>query len=102
MNLKEKYESYFTEARPCQDSLKGQFGLFAVGKMIAGTACASFISSSSFECTNDYDSECTILSKNTIPMLVFVVNEPEPLNITFRSNMPITFFISEFTSNRFY
>ena len=99
MNLKEKYESYFTEARPCQDSLKGQFGLFAVGKMIAGTACASFISSS-FECTNDYDSECTILSKNTIPMLVFVVNEPESLNITFRSDMHITFFTSEST-NRF-
>ena len=43
-----------------------------------------------------------ILSKSNIPMLVFfVVNEPGPLNITFRSNMPITFFISEFT-NRFY
>ena len=42
-----------------------------------------------------------ILSKSNIPMLVFfVVNEPGPLNITFRSNMPITFFISEFT-NRF-
>ena len=72
MNLKEKYESYFTDARPCQDSLKGQFGLFAVGKMIAGTACVpSSYRRRPLSVQMIMILSVQFLSKNTIPMLVF-------------------------------